>query len=151
MRARTMEKSQRVQLQMFDPMPSLNADQRAMRQIMLNLLSNAAKFTGEGGNIEVSVFLDDAGDLSISVRDDGIGIPGDKIAEVMEPFGQVDDTNARQHGGTGLGLPITKSLIELHGGSFVLESAVNEGTTAKMTLPGWRLVWHDGQTKAATP
>lgn len=151
MRARTMDKAQQVRLQMLDPMPVLNADQRAMRQIMLNLLSNAAKFTGEGGNIEVSVCLDDAGDLSISVRDDGIGIPEDKLAEVMEPFGQVDDTNARQHGGTGLGLPITKSLIEMHGGSFALESTVGEGTTAKMTLPGWRLTWPEDKAKAATP
>lgn len=151
MRARTMDKEQQVRLQMPDPMPAVNADRRAMRQIMLNLLSNAAKFTGEGGNIEVGVLLDDAGDLSISVRDDGIGIPDDKLAEVMEPFGQVDDTNARQHGGTGLGLPITKSLIEMHGGSFVLESAVGEGTTARMTLPGWRLVWPEDKAKAATP
>lgn len=151
MRARTMDKSQLVRLRMLDPMPALNADQRAIRQIMLNLLSNAAKFTGEGGNIEVSVFLDGTGDLSISVRDDGIGIPDDKLAEVMEPFGQVDDTNARQHGGTGLGLPITKSLIEMHGGSFVLESTVGEGTTARMTLPGWRLAWPEDKAKAAAP
>ncbi|MBC7102756.1 MAG: PAS domain S-box protein [Parvibaculum sp.] len=151
MRAHTMDKAQQVRLQVLDPMPVLNADQRAMRQIMLNLLSNAAKFTGEGGNIEVSVCLDDDGNLSISVRDDGIGIPEDKLTEVMEPFGQVDDTNARQHGGTGLGLPITKSLIEMHGGSFALESTVGEGTTARMTLPGWRLTWPADKAKAATP
>ena len=151
MRASTMDKAQQVRLQMLDPMPVLNADQRAMRQIMLNLLSNAAKFTGEGGNIEVSVCLDDDGNLSISVRDEGIGIPEDKLSEVMEPFGQVDDTNARQHGGTGLGLPITKSLIEMHGGSFALESTVGEGTTARMTLPGWRLTWPADKAKAATP
>jgi PAS domain S-box-containing protein len=151
MRARTMDKAQQVRLQMLDPMPVLNADQRAMRQIMLNLLSNAAKFTGEGGNIEVSACLDEDGNLSISVRDDGIGIPEDKLAEVMEPFGQVDDTNARQHGGTGLGLPITKSLIEMHGGSFALESTVGEGTTARMTLPGRRLTWPADKAKTATP
>ena len=152
MRARTMDKSQQVRLEMPDAMPNLTADQRAMRQIMLNLLSNAAKFTGEGGSIEVAARVTETGDFAIAVRDNGIGIPHDKLAEVMEPFGQVDDTNARQHGGTGLGLPITKSLIEMHGGSFVLESKVGEGTVATMRLPGWRLVWPDkGQAKAATP
>ena len=152
MRARTMDKAQKVRLDMPAEMPNLNADQRAMRQIMLNLLSNAAKFTEERGNIDVTVAITREGDLSISVRDDGIGIPKEKLAEVLEPFGQVDDTNARQHGGTGLGLPITKSLIEMHGGSFILESEIGKGTIATMTLPGWRLVWSggEGQTKAAS-
>ncbi len=86
---------------------------------------------------------------AFSVSDDGIGIPPDKLEEVLEPFGQVDDTNARQHGGTGLGLPITKSLIEMHGGSFRIESTLGEGTTAIMTLPGWRLTWKDGNEKTA--
>lgn len=153
MRARTMDKSQQVNLQMPAEMPNLNADQRAMRQIMLNLLSNAAKFTGEGGRIDLTAAIDDAGDLRVSVCDNGIGIPEDKLAEVMEPFGQVDDTTARQHGGTGLGLPITKSLIEMHGGSFKLESKIGEGTVATMTLPGWRLIWNEktGKEKAAAP
>lgn len=152
MRARTMDKAQQVHLEMPGTLPNLNADQRAMRQIMLNLLSNAAKFTREGGSIDLTTRISEAGDLTIAVRDNGIGIPGDKLAEVMEPFGQVDDTSARQHGGTGLGLPITKSLIEMHGGSFTLESTVGEGTVAIMTLPGWRLIWpeDEGKEKTAT-
>lgn len=151
MRARTIEKQQTVTLALPDEMPSLRADQRAMRQVMLNLLSNAAKFTPAGGEIALTVSIDDRGDISLSVTDNGIGIPADKLHEVLEPFGQVDDTSARQHGGTGLGLPITKSLIEMHGGDFVLQSELGHGTKATMTLPGWRLVWEGKTAKAATP
>ena len=141
MRARTMDKRQKVSLYLLDDMPNICADQRAMRQIMLNLLSNAAKFTPADGRIDIALSLTDAGDLSVAVRDTGIGIPADKLDEVMEPFGQVDDTNAREHGGTGLGLPITKSLIEMHDGSFRLESTIGSGSTATMTLPASRLIW----------
>ncbi|MDO8840660.1 MAG: ATP-binding protein [Parvibaculum sp.] len=141
MRARTMDKQQKVSLDLPDAIPRVCADQRAMRQIMLNLLSNAAKFTPPGGRIDIAVGLTETGELSVVVRDTGIGIPADKLGEVMEPFGQVDDTNARQHGGTGLGLPITKSLIEMHDGHFCLESTVGAGTTATMKLPASRLIW----------
>jgi len=127
MRARTMDKRQIMALQLPEKMPNLQADQRAMRQIMLNLLSNASKFTPEGGQIDLVVATTETGDLRISVVDNGIGIPDNKLGEVMEPFSQVDDTTARQHGGTGLGLPITKSLIEMHGGSFRLESSLGQG------------------------
>lgn len=149
MRARTTDKRQKVSLYLLDDMPSICADQRAMRQIMLNLLSNAAKFTPADGKIDIVLSLTDSGDLSIAVRDTGIGIPADKLNEVMEPFGQVDDTNARQHGGTGLGLPITKSLIEMHGGLFRLESTIGVGTMATMTLPASRLIWTK-QSETAT-
>jgi PAS domain S-box-containing protein len=151
MRARTIEKEQTITLSLPDEMPQLRADQRAMRQVMLNLLSNASKFTPVGGQIDLVSAIDDRGNLSLSVSDNGIGIPADKLQEVLEPFGQVDDTNARQHGGTGLGLPITKSLIEMHGGEFVPQSDLGRGTTAIMTLPGWRLVWLGTTEKAATP
>lgn len=150
MRARTSEKNQSVSLNLPDDMPDLRADQRAMRQIMLNLLSNAAKFTSVGGTISISASLTGAGDLSLSVSDTGIGIPSNKLREVLEPFGQVDDATSRQHGGTGLGLPITKSLIEMHGGEFHLESELGTGTTATMVMPGWRLVWNERMEKAAT-
>ena len=150
MRARTSEKNQTVTLALPDEMPALKADQRAMRQVMLNLLSNAAKFTPESGRIELTVAISAQGDLELTVNDNGIGIPADKLKEVLEPFGQVDDTSARQHGGTGLGLPITKSLIEMHGGDFVLHSELGRGTTATMMLPGWRLVWGEGTKKAVT-
>ncbi|MBA4208899.1 MAG: hypothetical protein C0454_05160 [Parvibaculum sp.] len=151
MRARTIEKNQTVALTLPDRIPALRADQRAMRQVMLNLLSNAAKFTAEGGRIDIEARVLEEGDLELTVSDNGIGIPADKLQEVLEPFGQVDDSSARQHGGTGLGLPITKSLIEMHGGSFHLQSDFGRGTTARMTLPHWRLVWTADERKAATP
>jgi PAS domain S-box-containing protein len=137
-RPHTSEKCQIVGLDVPADLPQLNADIRAMRQIMLNLLSNASKFTPHHGRIDISVRLrDDV--LELSVSDTGIGIPADKLDEVMEPFGQVDDSTARQHGGTGLGLPITRSLVELHGGVFRLESVTGQGTRATMIFPARRL------------
>jgi PAS domain S-box-containing protein len=138
-RPRTAEKQQAVRLAIPDDMPMLYADLRAMRQIMLNLLSNASKFTPEKGRIDVSTHVSGSGELQISVSDTGIGIPSEKLDEVMEPFGQVDDSSSRHHGGTGLGLPITKSLTEMHGGTFRLESELGRGTTATLTLPSSRL------------
>ncbi len=139
-RPRTNEKQQSMKLAVSDGMPPLRADLRAMRQIMLNLLSNASKFTPEFGRIDVSARILDNGNLELSVADTGIGIPEEKLDEVMEPFGQVDDSSARQHGGTGLGLPITKSLTEMHGGTFRLESTLGHGTKATLTLPATRLL-----------
>lgn len=148
-RPHTSEKQQTVTLSLPPEIPVLRADQRAMRQIMLNLLSNASKFTPEHGRIDVTVRALDNGDLELSVRDTGIGIPEDKLAEVMEPFGQVDDSSARQHGGTGLGLPITRSLTEMHGGSFRLESVMGKGTVTTVTLPAARLRKTAGVPEAA--
>jgi signal transduction histidine kinase len=97
------------------------------------------KFTPPQGRIDISIHLSRDGSLVLSVADTGIGIPADKLADVMEPFGQVDDSSARMHGGTGLGLPITKSLVELHDGIFRLDSVLGEGTTATLVLPVARL------------
>jgi signal transduction histidine kinase len=138
-RPRTAEKNITVTLDLSDNLPLVYADMRAIRQIMLNLLSNAAKFTPEGGLIAVAAHHQANGTLSLSVTDNGIGIPPDKLETVLEPFGQVDDSSARLHSGTGLGLSITKSLAELHDGTFGLESVFGEGTTARMTLPAGRL------------
>ncbi|HEX7776391.1 MAG TPA: ATP-binding protein [Parvibaculum sp.] len=139
MRPHTTEKNQAVGLDVPADLPLLNADIRAVRQIMLNLLSNASKFTPRYGRIDIGVRLCVDDTLEIVVSDTGIGIPADKLDEVMEPFGQVDDTSARQNGGTGLGLPITKSLVEMHGGVFRLDSVLGNGTTAVITFPAERL------------
>lgn len=138
-RPRTVEKNLTITLDIAPDLPEINADRRAIRQIMLNLLSNATKFTPEFGTITLTAHIARNGSLHISVADSGIGIPSDKLLAVLEPFGQVDDTNARQHGGTGLGLSITKALTELHDGKFWLESDLGHGTTAFMTLPPKRL------------
>lgn len=138
-RPKTVEKQLTVTLEIDDDLPLVYADTRAIRQIMLNLLSNATKFTPSFGTIEVSARIKEDGALHLCIKDSGIGIPADKIKFVLEPFGQVDDTSARQHGGTGLGLSITKSLVELHDGTFYLESKLEVGTTAHLILPASRL------------
>lgn len=111
------------------------ADQRALRQILLNLVSNAVKFTGAGGRIDIE--LDQgAGDCDhIRVRDTGCGVPAAQLHRIMQPFEQVRGEGGPSAEGTGLGLPIVKSLVELHGGSFVLASEVGVGTTATVILP----------------
>lgn len=115
-------------------------DQRAARQVFLNLLSNAVKFTPEGGNIQVLGNVAKSGDLEILIIDNGIGIPAEMIEMVMQPFAQVNSHTAREFEGTGLGLPICKSLLELHDGSIRIKSEQGEGTTVTLTLPKERLV-----------
>ena len=148
-RPRTSEKEITVILDTDPHLPPVHADIRAMRQIMLNLLSNASKFTPHGGRITVAARLGAEGNLELSVSDTGIGIPADKLNDVLEPFGQVDDGTARQHGGTGLGLSITKALTELHHGRFWLESTLGEGTTATLSLPASCLRYPTKQKAAA--
>lgn len=106
-----------------------------MRQVLLNLLPNAVKFTPTNREVRVLAGLNEAGGVQVDVEDTGIGIPPDQVNRVMEPFYQVDGSLARTQEGTGLGLPIAKSLAELHGGTLRLESAVGYGTTARPTLP----------------
>ena len=130
--------------------PHFLGDQRAMRQILLNLLSNAIKFTPEGGAIHVGLEKNSDGNLTLYVRDNGAGIPQEKLSEVMEPFAQVGDAIAREHGGTGLGLSITRSLAEMHGGSLELESELGRGTRVAVILPASRLIWPDNPSKTGT-
>jgi signal transduction histidine kinase len=116
------------------------ADRRFLLQIVLNLVSNAVKFTPKGGRVEIAVAADAREGIAVSVRDTGIGIPADNIERVMRPFEQVETSYARSHGGTGLGLPYSAKLAELHAGSIRLESALHQGTTATLWLPPARLV-----------
>lgn len=106
----------------------LMADERAVLQILTNLLSNAVKFTKRGGRISVFARLAPGGSVSIGVKDTGIGMTVEGIKRALEPFGQIDPTITNEGKGTGLGLPITKALIEAHGASFHIESAVGKGT-----------------------
>lgn len=109
------------------------ADPKRLRQLVLNILSNAVKFTPEGGRVEITA---EAGPMvSIHCRDTGIGIPEDKLDLVFEPFRQVDSSLARKHEGTGLGLPIARSIAEHHGGQLTLVSAPDQGTTVTVRLP----------------
>jgi signal transduction histidine kinase len=129
-------------------LPMVRADRRRIRQILLNLMSNATKFTHPGGSVHVSAHLG-AGGMTISVADTGIGIAKDDIPKALERFGQVDSRLARKYQGTGLGLPLAKQLTELHGGNFELKSAEGVGTTVTFTLPPERIIEHAPAEKAA--
>ncbi len=120
-------------------LPFLLADAAKIRQVVINLLGNAIKFTNPGGTVRVIVRREADGTIAMSVRDTGIGIPPDKIDLVLTPFGQVESGLARRYNGAGLGLPITKRLVELHGGTLTLESELGVGTTVTIRLPRERL------------
>jgi len=125
----------------FEPdLPAVWADQRAMRQICLNLMSNALKFTPKGGRITLRVGATEDGGQFLSVRDNGPGIPADEIPKVLQAFGQGAIAHQNAEGGAGLGLAIVQNLIELHGGSLSLTSELRKGTDAKVVLPGYRVL-----------
>lgn len=112
----------------------IRADKRMFRQILLNLVSNAVKFTDAGGTVTVSAESGPS-EVKICIKDEGIGIAPENITKVMEPFGQVDSALNRRYDGTGLGLPLASALAKAQGGEFMLESMLGEGTTAAFTLP----------------
>ncbi len=117
----------------------IRADDRRLRQAVINLLSNAVKFTPGGGNVRVVCARIDAG-VSIVVSDTGVGMAPMEIPKAMEPFGQINSKVSRKYEGTGLGLPLAKDLIELHGGTLTVESQVNVGTTVTIVLPESRII-----------
>jgi len=128
-----------LELSLPPTMPPILADARAVRQVLLNLLTNAVKFTPAGGSVAV-IGAVDTGGLSVVVRDTGIGIDSRHLALVFEPFRQVDMAADRRYGGTGLGLPISKLLMELHGGDIALASSLGRGTAVTVRFPASRLL-----------
>ena len=112
----------------------LAADSRAFKQILLNLLSNAVKFTEPGGRIDI-IAAADGDTMRLTVRDTGIGIPTDVLPRLARPFEQASNDPTRAHGGSGLGLALVKSLTQMHGGEFSIESALGRGTTVTVTMP----------------
>ena len=120
-------------------MPAIWADEQRVRQVILNLLSNSVKFTLPGGEIRIAAFRSGE-DVLIRVADNGIGMRPEDIPKALERFGQIDSSLARNREGTGLGLPLSKRLIELHGGRFILDSAVGVGTSITMTFPAARVL-----------
>jgi two-component system cell cycle sensor histidine kinase PleC len=120
------------------PLPMVRADERALKQVLLNLASNAVKFTPPDGEITMFAERGAAGEIRFGVRDTGVGIAEDDIAGVFESFGQGRHDVVTADKGTGLGLPIVKGLIESHGGRIALTSRVGEGTTVIVTLPAER-------------
>jgi signal transduction histidine kinase len=114
-------------------------DPSKMKQVFVYLLSNAVKFNGEGGSISVSAALGSRGDLVVSVRDTGCGIPEDYLDRVLEPFGQVEDHLTRENEGVGLGLPLARAMTGMHGGVLTMTSQIGIGTVVDIMLPAARL------------
>jgi len=127
-----------IRLRAGPDLPLLLADERLVKQALLNLISNSVKFTPSGGRIEVRLSLDAEGGLRISVRDSGTGISERDFERVLSPFGQVENVLGREIRGTGLGLPLAKSFVELHGGVLELRSVLGEGTDVAMRFPARR-------------
>jgi signal transduction histidine kinase len=107
---------------------------------VINLLSNAIKFTSRGGTIEVSSWVDEQGACMVSVVDSGCGIAKQDLDKVLDPFVQAENAMTRRHEGTGLGLPLVKEYMDLHGGTLDLESTLGVGTTVTIRFPPERLI-----------
>ncbi len=116
-------------------LPAVDADYRALKQILLNLLSNAVKFTPRGGRIEISAAARKDGRVRVSVRDTGIGIAEADLSRLAKPFEQIENQHSKTQQGTGLGLALTKSLVEGHGGVLEIDSRPGIGTTVSFSLP----------------
>lgn len=110
-----------------------------MKQILLNLLSNAIKFTPSGGRVTIEAAVQDDGRMVVTVEDTGIGMNEEDIPVAMSSFGQIDSSFSRKFDGTGLGLPLSKMLTEMHGGELTLESAPGKGTSVTVTFPAERV------------
>jgi two-component system cell cycle sensor histidine kinase PleC len=124
-----------LEARLREPLPQLHADHRKVKQILINLLSNAVKFTPPGGTVAVEGRCDDSGALMLAVVDTGIGMSEADIPIALQPFGQLDSALDRKYEGTGLGLPLTKSLVELHGGTLAIDSVVGKGTRVTVRFP----------------
>lgn len=133
-RRKAEEKGIALNLVANEGLPHVEADHRAIRQMILNLVSNAIKFTGEGGAIRVSIDQKDD-ELRVAVRDNGVGIPADALPRLAQPFEQVSDTKKMNTDGTGLGLALTKSFAEMHGGRLTIASEQGKGTQVSFFLP----------------
>ncbi|MBT3305914.1 MAG: HAMP domain-containing histidine kinase [Alphaproteobacteria bacterium] len=129
-----------IQLNGSDKSPFVRADERHFKQIMLNLLSNAVKFSEKGGMITVTTIQNEIGGKEISIADTGIGIHLDDISNILNPFAQVAWSQSRNHDGVGLGLPICKSLLELHDADMNIDSKVGKGTTITVKFPPERTI-----------
>jgi two-component system cell cycle sensor histidine kinase PleC len=120
--------------------PGVYGDARLVKQVFFNLLSNAIKFTPAGGTVSVSLEAESDGRLSVKFTDTGIGIAESDLSSVLEPFVQIESAFARKHGGTGLGLPLVKRIMNLHDGDLSLASKLGAGTTATVWFPAERIL-----------
>lgn len=139
-RQRADERGIAVELVLKEKIPDLLVDARMLKQILINILSNAVKFNIDEGRVTLTAGRLLNGDVYFAVRDTGIGMDPADIPRLLEPFAQASAAHSRSHQGTGLGLAIAKSMVTLHGGVLTVDSAINAGTTVTVTLPAERLL-----------
>ncbi len=130
-----------IEKDLADKLPRLRGDELRLKQILLNLLTNAVKYTAPRGRVSVSTFVDEDKVMSWQVADTGVGIPEDDLPRILEPFEQVHGSSDLSHEGVGLGLHLTKSLVEMHGATIEIDSVVDEGTTVTVRFPVERVIW----------
>jgi PAS domain S-box-containing protein len=140
-----------VSLALVEPeiAPVLKGDAVRIKQVLLNLLSNAVKFTPEGGAVTVAIAQRESGDATVCVADTGIGMSAAEIEIALQPFRQIDNVHTRRHDGTGLGLPLAKAFVEMHGGRLEIESAQGVGTKITIVLPASRVIAIEAEQVAA--
>ena len=129
-----------VRVDTEEDMPPFNGEERGIKQILLNLLTNAIKFTPANGEITVITHMSADGALVITISDTGIGMARSEIPLAFAPFVQLDSAHSRQYEGTGLGLPLVKSLVEMHGGSVRIDSEIDQGTSVVLRFPNSSMV-----------
>lgn len=147
-REKAKAKNLNLVMELEPNLPKILADEKKIKQVLLNLLSNSVKFTKDGGTIRLTGAVNQMGELEIHVVDTGIGIPEEDIPVALSVFGQVKNRHEIEEEGTGLGLPLSKMLIELHGGRFLLNSELGKGTNAGFTLPTSRVISRKVRKKA---
>ena len=129
------KKAIRAGVRVADSIHTIWLDRDQIDQVLDNLVSNAIKYTLDGGRIEIAARKVDGGFIAISVKDTGIGIPKKDLGRIFDRFYRVDKARSRNMGGTGLGLSIAREIVKAHGGSISLDSELNEGTTVTVILP----------------
>ena len=129
-----------LEIDEFDDFAPLWADRLKLKQILLNLLSNAIKFTPTGGTVGLTAWRTPDGGVAVRISDTGIGMRANDIPAALQPFRQVESTLSRKHEGTGLGLPLTKAIVEMHGGTLAITSVPGKGTSVVFTLPPERVI-----------
>ena len=140
-RQRALKESVALRFELGEELPMLRADERKLKQILVNLMTNAIKFTNSGGTVTLRAWSRPDSGFVLQVEDAGIGIAPDDIPKALSQFGQVDSALNRKYEGTGLGLPLTKALVEQHGGALDLQSEVGVGTIVTVRLPAARILY----------
>jgi len=128
------EKEIALEVDVPDALPTLRADRAKLRRVLVNLVSNALKFTPRGGRVRLSAAAE-AGQVRVSVTDTGVGIPREDLRDIFDKYAQARSRATRSEKGTGLGLYITRQLVELHGGRIEVQSEVGKGSTFSFTIP----------------